>query len=110
MPIELYRGLSDSDMAAIIAYLRTLPAVDNHVPPSTYRIPLPTSYGPRVEHVGDTPPGVTAEYGAYLAGPVAHCIECHTPMTAPGHFDYGGRLGAGGRTFDGPWGSRFPRI
>ena len=69
MPIELYRGLSDSDIAAIVAFLRTVPAVENDVPRSTYRIPLPAGYGPPVGHVADIAPGVTAEYGAYLARP-----------------------------------------
>jgi len=36
-------------------------------------------------------------YGAYLAGPVAHCMECHTPRNGP-HLDLS-RLGVGGREF-----------
>lgn len=104
MPIELYRSLSDGDIGAIVAYLRTIPAVENEVPRSIYRMALPADYGSPVGKVDDIAHGETAEYGAYLAGPVAHCIECHTPMIAPGHFDYESRLGAGGRTFDGPWG------
>lgn len=35
MPIEFYRQLADSDLAAIIAYLRAQPAVRNAVPKST---------------------------------------------------------------------------
>ncbi len=104
MPIELYRYISDGDIAAIIAYLRTVPAVESDLPRSSYRMPLPANYGPPVGRVADVVPSETVEYGAYLAGPVAHCIECHTPMTAPGHFDYESRLGAGGRTLEGPWG------
>ena len=103
MPIELYREISDEDLAAMIAYLRTVPAVENTLPRSQYSIPLPASYGPPVANVTAPPPGETAEYGAYLAGPVAHCIECHTPMV-DGHFDYANQLGAGGGVFDGPWG------
>ncbi|QDL93729.1 cytochrome c [Paroceanicella profunda] len=102
MPIGLYRGLSDSDLAAIVAYLRTVPAVENTVPPSVYRIALPPSWGPPVDHVADVPAGQTIAYGAYLAGPVAHCMECHTPMTpqGPDHDN----PGAGGMVFNGPWG------
>ncbi|HUS54054.1 MAG TPA: c-type cytochrome [Thermohalobaculum sp.] len=103
MPIELYRDLSDSDVGAIVAYLRSVPAVENTVPRSTYNIPLPESYGPPVANVAPVPEGETAEYGAYLAGPVAHCIECHTPMVE-GHFDFEHQLGAGGRAFEGSWG------
>ena len=44
MPFGLYRGMSDADLAAIIAYLRTAGT-------SEYRIPLPPSYGPTVAKV-----------------------------------------------------------
>jgi ACR3 family arsenite efflux pump ArsB len=37
-----------------------------------------------VDSVTAPEPGVTADYGAYLAGPVAHCLECHTPMGPQG--------------------------
>lgn len=104
MPIPLYRDLSDSDLDAIVAYVRSLPAVANEVPPSEYRIPLPPDYGPPVGSVPEVPRGVTVEYGAYLAGPVAHCIECHTPMGPEGHPDFEHRLAAGGFEFPGPWG------
>ena len=36
-----------------------------------------------------------AVYGAYLAGPLGHCIECHTPMEK-GRFDFENRAFAGG--------------
>jgi mono/diheme cytochrome c family protein len=103
MPMGLYRGISDSDAKAIVAYLRSVPPVKNEVPKSTYRIPLPPAYGPPVGEVADVTPGVTAEYGAYLAGPIAHCMECHTPMGERGP-DFENRLGAGGFEFHGPWG------
>jgi hypothetical protein len=103
MAIALYRNISDSDVRAMVAYLRSVPAVRNEVPKSIYNIPLPENYGPPVATVADIEPGVTAEYGAYLAGPVGHCMECHTPMVGP-EFDYEHQLGAGGRAFAGPWG------
>lgn len=103
MPIGLYRSMSDTDVEAIVAYLRQVPAVKNEVPNSTYRIPLPPDYGPPVGEVADVEPGVTVEYGEYLAGPIAHCVECHTPM-GPAGPDFANRLAAGGFEFRGPWG------
>ena len=103
MPFGLYRHLSDDDVGSIVAFLRTLPAVDNEVPDSEYRIPLPPSYGPPVSNVSAPAQGVTVEYGAYLAGPVAHCIECHTPMGPMGPM-FETDLGRGGFEFHGPWG------
>ena len=105
MPIGQYRGLSDDDLASVVMYLRSLPATPTagELPASEYHIPLPPAYGPPVESVSAPPRGATAEYGAYLAGPVAHCLECHTPM-GPQGID-ASRLGAGGFEFHGPWGT-----
>jgi len=103
MPFSLYRGLSDTDVESIVAYLRKVPAVAGEVPASTYNIPLPPAYGPPVESVPDVPAGVTVEYGAYLAGPVAHCMECHTPFGPHGPM-LDTNLGQGGLEIPGPWG------
>jgi mono/diheme cytochrome c family protein len=104
MPFALYRGLSDTDLAAIVAFLRTVKPVENDPPKSVYNIPLPPAWGPPVEHVADIPRGRTAEYGAYIAGPIAHCLECHTPMGPDGHMLFDTALGQGGFEFPGPWG------
>jgi mono/diheme cytochrome c family protein len=103
MPFEVYGGISDDDLASIVAYLRTVPAVENDPGTSEYRFPLPPNYGPPVESVTAPERGVTAEYGAYLAGPVAHCLECHTPMGPEGPM-LDTALGQGGLKFEGPWG------
>jgi mono/diheme cytochrome c family protein len=104
MPFEVYRGLSDDDVASIVMYLRSVPAVENDPGASTYNIPLPPAWGPPVESVAAIPEDVTAEYGAYLAGPLGHCIVCHS---APGEAgpDLANGLGAGGMEFRGPWGT-----
>ena len=59
--------------------------------------------GPRSSHVADIPRGPTAEYGKYMAGPISHCLECHTPMGPQGPM-YDTALGQGGFEFPGPWG------
>lgn len=79
MPIEFYRSMSDSDVKAIVAYLRSVKPVKNKVARSVYRIPLPPTYGPTVTHVSAPPPAPNAAYGRYLAD-IAHCMECHTPF------------------------------
>ncbi|QQA44937.1 cytochrome c [Pelagovum pacificum] len=103
MPIALYRGLSDDDVMSMVLYLRGVPAVDNDPGESTYNIPLPPAYGPPIESVAHPEDGVTEAYGAYLAGPVAHCLECHTTMGEMGPM-FDTHLGAGGLEFHGPWG------
>ena len=107
MPFEFYRNLSDRDLQAMVAYLRTVPPIRNAVEKSTYRIPLPPSYGPPVTSVAPPADNPVAR-GAYLAGPVAHCLECHTPMGANGHLEMA-RLGAGGQQFPGPGGVAIAR-
>jgi mono/diheme cytochrome c family protein len=102
MPFELYRKLSDADTAAIIAYLRSVPAVRNAAGQSTWKIPLPASYGPPVANVQAPPRSDLVAYGAYLAGPVGHCTECHTPLGKGGR-DWT-QTGKGGQPFPGQWG------
>ncbi len=105
MPFEFYRDLSDSDAYAIASYLMmSVEPVSNEVAASDYIVPLPESYGPQVDRVVDVPQDTTAEYGAYLAGPVGHCIECHTPRGEDGHLELKDLTAAGGQEFPGPWG------
>lgn len=104
MPFTFYRGLGDEDLASVVMYLRTLPAVENDPGTSDYRIPLPPAYGPPVGPVTAPARGVTVEYGQYLAGPVAHCLECHSPIGPAGPIIDAEHLGTGGFDFPGPWG------
>ncbi|MBE2276261.1 MAG: cytochrome C [Rhodobacteraceae bacterium] len=104
MPALMYRGLSDDDVGSIVVFLRSLPAVASDLPASEYRIPLPPAYGPPIQSVTAPAAGVTVEYGAYLAGPVAHCLECHTTFGPQGPM-LDTHLAAGGMEFHGPWGS-----
>jgi cytochrome c553 len=103
MPFMFYRGMSDDDVKAIVAYLRAQPPVKNAVAKSEYRIKLPPSYGPPIKGKVPAPsPKDVLKYGAYLAGPLGHCMDCHTPWVK-GIPDMK-RVGAGGNPFKGPWG------
>ncbi len=103
MPFEVYKGLSDTDLMSIVMYLRTVPAVENDPGESEYKVPLPPAWGPPVTTVADVPEGVTVEYGQYLAGPVGHCVVCHTTFGPQGPM-LETHLGQGGQEFHGPWG------
>jgi mono/diheme cytochrome c family protein len=98
MPSPFYRDISDNDMRAIVAYLRTIDAVSNVVPASEYNIPLPDAYGPPVGTVDDVSPDDPLAYATYVAVALGHCIECHTPMVQ-GRHDFT-RTNAGGRIFE----------
>jgi mono/diheme cytochrome c family protein len=97
MPIPFYRQLSDRDSEAIVIYLKSLKPVRHQVARSRYKVAPPPSYGPIVGHVAEPDRRDKIAYGAYLAGPVAHCIECHTPRR--GHQLDLSRIGVGGREF-----------
>ena len=81
--------MSGEDLGALIAYLKTVPAVDNELPGHTLRPlgralflagQLPLLPAELIDHDAPRPTaplaGVTAEYGGYLA---AGCIGCHGP-------------------------------
>ena len=105
MPFGQYRAMADADLDAIVAYLCSVPAVKNTVAKSTYNIKLPPAWGPPIGKPVVAPPATNkVAYGAYLAGPLGHCVECHTPQGPDGRFQYATLLGAGGMHFTGPWG------
>jgi len=62
MSFGWYKRMSDSDVRAIVAYIRTVKPVRNEVPPSTYQIPL-NGYGPMVTTVPDVPKTDIVKYG-----------------------------------------------
>jgi mono/diheme cytochrome c family protein len=103
MPTTQYRALSDDDAHAVVAYLRSLPAVANKTPRSSYRIRLPTDAGPPLGAVPPVTPAEPAKYAAYVAS-LAHCMACHTRRGEDGAPDYVGGTGAGGAEFRGAWG------
>jgi len=107
-PMPLLEGLSDDDLFALVAYLRTVPALSS---PSrraelTLEGRLALALGrKRPKHSVTTgvtapPRGPTREYGEYLANDVMLCAECHHPR------DRGvpvpGKLWAGGMALEQP--------
>ena len=108
MPSGFYEIMTERDLNAVVAYLKTLKPVSNKVPDPIYKMP----------QGHPIPPGAEKPYteamltdkvkkGFYLAT-VAHCMECHTPFGARGR-DFEGKLGAGGAEFPGPWGKSISR-
>lgn len=103
MAFPYYHDISSSDMAAILAYLRSRPAVRNVVPASTYDIPLPPAWGPPVtQPVPDVPRSDRLAYGRYLTHTLGHCTQCHTPLVN-GAEDFS-MIGAGGNIYPMPFG------
>src|SRR4051812_22024425 len=98
MPSEEYSHFSDEDLGSVIAYLKTVPAVD--------RDSVPLAPGPvarallvagklklaaeQIDHANLNPkfvtPGPTVEYGKYLS---VGCAGCHGPNFSGGKIDIG---------------------
>src|SRR4029453_1100479 len=104
MPIPFYHGISDEDARSLAVYLKAQKPIKNAVPKSVYKIKIPAAYGPPIKQPVPTPSRKDAvKYGEYLAGPLGHCMDCHTPWNEKTGTDLS-RLGAGGSQFTGPWG------
>jgi len=101
MAFELYRRISDSDIRAMVAFLRSVPPADRAVRRTDWGTAVHGPYGPPVGSVPDVDRRDKLAYGAYLAGPLGGCVACHTPFDKSGRPDYAHRLGAGGTTFEG---------
>jgi mono/diheme cytochrome c family protein len=103
MPTDFYEIVTERDMNAIVAYLRTIKPVKNTVPDPVYKMPqvhhaIPGGEKPYTEAMMAN----KVDKGFYLAS-VGHCFECHTPMGPRGR-QFADKFGAGGFEFPGPWG------
>ncbi len=102
MPTGFYGIITEPDMDAIVAYLRTLKPVSNKVPAPIYRMAEQRQVFPGAEHpFTQAMADDEAKHGFYLAT-IGHCMECHTPLEK-GHHDWA-MMGRGGMEFSGPWG------
>lgn len=98
MPSHEYSSLTTEDFGAIVAYIKSVPPVDRdrvaiqlgpvaRVLTTVGKIQLAAE---QINHANVKPavviPGVTAEYGRYLAN---GCIGCHGPNLSGGKIDIG---------------------
>ena len=91
MPSADFSHLSDADLGAIVAYLKTLPPIDYQAPPRNLffvadiglaaglfgKLPA-EAIDHTAAHAASVPAAETAEYGQYLAT-LATCSGCHGP-------------------------------
>lgn len=104
MPYHGYGKLAREDIEAVIAYLRTLPALEHETPPADYdfpvnlvinTVPRPASLNPRPD------PADQLAYGEYLVTAAA-CYDCHTEQQQG---EFVGEAFAGGMEFNMPDGA-----
>jgi Cytochrome c len=106
MPYPHFRNMPDEDLASVVVYFRSLPAVRRELP--TTEIIFPVKYlirsvpEPVTTPVLEANPSDPVKRGAHLVDQ-AGCGDCHTPMVR-GDFVKGMEFG-GGQMLSGPWGN-----
>ena len=104
MPYPLLHHLSDEDLAAVIAYIRSLSPIHNEIP----KTPLPAELQQVLKPMPITGPVAPPDFsdpvkrGAYLVT-IGLCNDCHTPMDEKGQ-PMTALFLAGGRPLVGDWG------
>jgi mono/diheme cytochrome c family protein len=106
MPYEEYSRMSDEDAWAIVAYLRSMPAVRYEAPPTHLDFPV----GYFIKQVPKPLQGPVAgpdrsdpiRYGEYLTD-ISACKFCHSPVDEK-HQVIPGKLFSGGHLLMGQWG------
>ena len=114
-PYPVFNGMAETDLRALVAYLRSVPPVNRPKQPKRITVPLFESvflpawlaaFAPR-----EMPPPVAPTSGVargeYLVRAVGHCGECHTPRGMTNATD-NSRFLAG--TPKGPDGDPVPNI
>jgi mono/diheme cytochrome c family protein len=82
MPYTQYRSMSDEDVASVVVYLRSLPAIKRALPPT--RVPFPVNRfinavpQPITAPIPDPDRSNSVAYGDYLTR-LGACRDCHTP-------------------------------
>lgn len=113
-PYTVFNGMAAEDLQALVAYMRTLPAVNRpnrprKLVPLFESVALPAWLAAFASR--ETPPAKAPTTGVgrgeYLVRAVGHCGECHTPRTMTQATD-NSRFLAG--TAKGPEGEAMPNI
>ncbi|HXR83680.1 MAG TPA: hypothetical protein VN722_05195 [Hanamia sp.] len=82
MPYHYYGHMDKEDIYDIIAYIRTLPPIENKTPDRSIDFPMNfivNTIPENASFVQKPSKSDTVKYGAYLVNASA-CMECHTPV------------------------------
>ncbi len=87
LPFMPTANMADSDLAAVVSYLRSIAPVEHRVAPHEInalgrlvKAWVLNPPGPTGTPAKEAPHGVSLENGRYLAHNVANCVSCHTKM------------------------------
>jgi mono/diheme cytochrome c family protein len=117
-PFISFNGMANEDLKALVAFLRTVPPVNQTNTPKKITVPMFDSvFLPAwlmAFAAKETPPPAApvsgVARGEYLVHAVAHCGECHTPRSAMTMAVDNSRFLAGNPKKTGPEGQATPNI
>ena len=117
-PFTSFNGMADSDLKALVAFLRSVPPVNRPNTPKKIAVPMFESvFLPAwlmTFAAKETPPPAApvsgVARGEYLVRAVGHCGECHTPRSAMTMAVDNSRFLAGNSKKTGPEGQAAPNI
>ena len=102
MPYAYFRSMTDEDVASVIVYIRSLPAVRHPLPKMRLGYEVQTAMRPEMEPA--LPPDASDQirHGWYLVR-AAHCNACHSPYDEQGS-PRAEKMFGGGLHLKGDWG------
>lgn len=117
-PFTSFNGMAEDDLAALVKFLRSVPAVSKAAPAKKITIPMFESvFLPAwlmTFASKETPPSAApvsgVARGEYLVRAVGHCGECHTPRSALTMAVDSSRFLAGNTKKTGPEGQATPNL
>jgi mono/diheme cytochrome c family protein len=102
MPYAFFRSMTDEDVASVIVYIRSLPAVRNPLPKSNVPFEIKVNLHPEMEPKLPAEASEQVKHGWYLVR-LAQCNDCHTPNDEKGNARIEMMFG-GGQRMAGAWG------
>jgi hypothetical protein len=102
MPYAFFRSMTDEDVASVIVYIRSLPAIRNSLPKTKMPFEVKLNLHPEMEPA--LPPDASEQVwrGWYLVR-IAQCNDCHTSADEKGNAQTELMFG-GGQRLVGAWG------
>ena len=102
MPYAFFRSMTDEDVASVVVYVRSLPAVKNQLPKRNLPFPVKLNLHPEMEPPLAPDASEQVKHGWYLVR-IAQCNDCHTPSDEHGKARTDMMFGGGAR-LKGAWG------
>jgi mono/diheme cytochrome c family protein len=102
MPYAFFRSMTDEDVASVIVYIRSMPAVRNALPKRNLPFSVKVNLHPEMEPPLPPDSSEQVKHGWYLVR-IAQCNDCHTPNDEHGNPRTDMMFGGGAR-MKGAWG------